>query len=205
MWNELVFATGNAHKVEELDAIFRQALGIRVIGLNGLSDLPEIVEDQDTFEGNAIKKAETIARLHNRPVAADDSGLAVEALEGAPGVYSARYAGENATDRENNRKLLREMEKVGAKERECAFVCALALAIPGEPTQTVRGEVTGEITLEPRGNYGFGYDPMVYLPELDRTVAELLPEEKNQISHRATAAKKLIPLLLKAYSFPTSI
>ncbi|SFS98905.1 XTP/dITP diphosphohydrolase [Marininema halotolerans] len=201
MWNELVFATQNAHKVEELDAIFKESLGMRVIGLHNLPDIPEIIEDQDTFEGNAIKKAETIAGVLNRPVAADDSGLAVAALNGAPGVYSARYAGENATDRDNNHKLLEAVKSIAEEKRQCAFVCALALAVPGEPTQTVRGEVSGRITLNPRGEHGFGYDPLVYLPEQDRTVAQLLPEEKNQISHRAVAAKKLIPLLKKAYLF----
>ncbi|PTX59352.1 XTP/dITP diphosphohydrolase [Melghirimyces profundicolus] len=200
-WTELIFATRNRHKVKELDAMFREALGIRVKGLEGMENLPHIVEDRETFEGNAVKKAETIAGVLGRPVAADDSGLAVDALQGAPGVYSARYAGPDATDAENNRKLLMELEGLPEAERKAAFVCALALAVPGDETRVVRGECPGRIALRPRGENGFGYDPLFFLPERGCTMAELPPEVKNQISHRARATERLIRLLKETFDF----
>ncbi|MFC4078431.1 XTP/dITP diphosphatase [Salinithrix halophila] len=203
-WTELVFATRNHHKVEELNALLHGSLGVSVVGLNGIEGLPEIVEDRDSFEGNAIKKAETIAKVLDRPVAADDSGLAVNALGGAPGVYSARYAGENATDASNNEKLLNALKGIPEEERGASFVCVLALAVPGEETQVVRGEVPGRIVDAPQGTNGFGYDPLFCLPELGCTVAELTSEEKNRISHRARAAETLINLLLTHYDFSIS-
>lgn len=200
-WNELVIATGNAHKVTELNAMIQPRLGIRVVGLSAFADLPEIVEDQDTFAGNAIKKAETIANYLQRPVVADDSGLEVAALGGAPGVRSARYAGEGATDAQNNAKLLSELAGVPADERQAAFVCVLAVAIPGEATHTVRGECLGFIAQAPKGDYGFGYDPLFRLSDRAKTIAELAPEEKNRISHRAQAVEKLIAYLSQRYRF----
>ncbi|PTM58222.1 XTP/dITP diphosphatase [Desmospora activa] len=200
-WNELVFATGNEHKVTELNAMIEPILGIRVVGLSAFTGLPEIVEDRDTFAGNAAKKAETIANHLQRPVAADDSGLTVAALNGAPGVHSARYAGERATDAENNAKLLAALADVPAGERQASFVCVLALAVPGKPTDTVRGECTGLIGQVPKGDNGFGYDPLFQLPDYAKTMAELVPEEKNRISHRAKAVKQLIAYLNERYRF----
>ncbi|MDR6226467.1 XTP/dITP diphosphatase [Desmospora profundinema] len=200
-WSELVIATGNRHKVEELNAMVYSSLGIRVVGLSAFSGLPAIVEDRDTFEGNAVKKAETIAHHLQRPVAADDSGLAVKALQGAPGVRSARYAGEHATDAENNAKLLSELEGIPPQERGAAFVCALALAVPGEPTRIVRGECPGYIAEESKGEHGFGYDPLFWLPDRNQTMAQLARSEKNRISHRARAVEKLIISLKDRYQF----
>jgi XTP/dITP diphosphohydrolase len=200
-WNELIFATGNPHKVDELNAMVQPALGLRVVGLSAFSGLPAIAEDQPTFAGNAIKKAETIAHHLGRPVAADDSGLVVDALQGAPGVHSARYAGADATDEENNRKLLSELNGVPPNERGATFVCVLALAVPGETTWVVRGECRGRIAEEPRGAYGFGYDPLFWLPDRRRAMAELPPEEKNQISHRAQAVRKWITTMRERYRF----
>ncbi|MDA8352536.1 MAG: XTP/dITP diphosphatase [Firmicutes bacterium] len=203
-WTELVFATRNRHKVEELDAMFSDALGIRVVGLDGFGDLPEIVEDRDTFEGNAAKKAENIAAILQRPVAADDSGLEVEVLKGAPGVYSARYSGPGATDARNNEKLLKELTGVPEEKRDAAFVCVLALAFPGEETRIVRGECHGRIAMQPRGEHGFGYDPLFLLPKRGCTMAELPAEVKNRISHRSAATKKMIQLLKEQFQFATS-
>jgi XTP/dITP diphosphohydrolase len=200
-WTEMVFATRNSHKVRELDAMFSAHLGIRVKGLADFEGVPEVVEDRDSFEGNAVKKAETIAQVLNRPVAADDSGLTVEALGGAPGIYSARYAGPDATDEENNRKLLAALQDVPDGDRRAAFVCVLALAVPGEETVTVRGETPGMIAKELKGEYGFGYDPLFLLPDRGCTMAEVPPEVKNRISHRAKAAEKLIQLLREKYRF----
>lgn len=192
---EWVFATRNAHKVKELDAIFHSVLGIHVVGLDHFDGLPEIVEDRDTFEGNASKKAETIAAILGLPVAADDSGLCVDFLKGAPGVYSARYAGPGATDQKNNEKLLQALKGVPEEQRGADFVCVLALAIPGQDTRIVRGECRGRIAEEPRGKYGFGYDPLFFLPEQGCTMGELPPEMKNRISHRSQATKRLLHLV----------
>ncbi|QKG84059.1 XTP/dITP diphosphatase [Kroppenstedtia pulmonis] len=200
-WSEIVIASGNRHKVEELEALLSQRLGIRVVGLQEWEGLPSVEEDRDTFEGNAIKKAEEIAKVLNRPTVADDSGLAVDALKGAPGVYSARYAGLNATDEENNHKLLLSMKDVPEPQRTASFVCAMALAVPEGKSQVVRGECPGRITTSPAGKNGFGYDPLFFIPEQGCTMAELTPSEKNQISHRARAAEKFVTLLEKLYHF----
>lgn len=198
---ELVFATGNAHKVEELDGMFRSTLGIRVLGLDGFTGLPEILEDRDTFEGNAAKKAETIAEALGRPVAADDSGLSVDFLNGDPGVHSARYSGPGATDEKNNDKLLQALTGVPVEKRGASFVCVLAFAVPGKETRFLRGVCPGRIADQPRGDHGFGYDPLFFLPERGCTMAELPPKEKNRISHRARATEQLIRLLEETYLF----
>ena len=130
--------------------------------MDRFSDVPEVVEDGDTFEANAVKKAETISRALNRPVVADDSGLVVPSLGGAPGVRSARYAGPEADDRANNEKLLKALEGKAGEEREAYFVCVLALKIPGEEPRLVRGECRGRIAHEPKGDQGFGYDPLFF-------------------------------------------
>lgn len=198
---DLVFATGNAHKVEEMDAMFRSALGIRVVGLDGFAGLPKVVEDCDTFEGNAAKKAKTIARVLGRPVIADDSGLCVDFLKRAPGVHSARYSGPGATDEKNNEKLLQALKGVPVEKRGASFVCVLAFADPGKEVRLLRGECPGQITDQPQGDHGFGYDPLFFLPERGCTMAQLSPEEKNRISHRAQATEQLIRWLKETYSF----
>ena len=183
----LLIATNNAGKVLELKAIlggfYDELVSLKDIGL----DL-HTVEDGDTFQANAVKKACEAAEAAGCDALADDSGLCVEALGGAPGVYSARYAGEDATDEENNVKLLAAME--GITDRRAKFVSVVALVSGGTVT-TAYGEVNGEITLAPAGSNGFGYDPLFYVPELGQTFAEIPAELKYSMSHRARAFEAL--------------
>ncbi|GIP31314.1 XTP/dITP diphosphatase [Paenibacillus sp. J2TS4] len=202
----LVIATGNPGKVKEFAHWFHP-LGWTVRSLADYDRMPEIVEDGETFADNAWIKASTIADLLKVPVLADDSGLCVDALDGAPGVYSARYAGENASDQDNNRKLLSELKTRGAQMAveghpqglsRASFVCALVLYDPVTgKTHRAEGRVPGYILKEARGDGGFGYDPLFYLPEQGRSMAELTTEEKNQISHRALALRSLFEQLDK--------
>ena len=189
--NELVVATRNAGKLREIRRLCADC-GVTVFGLDAFPELPEVEEDADTFAGNAIKKAETVAQRIGRPCLADDSGLVVEALDGHPGVHSARYAGLHASDEENNHKLLREMQTVPAENRQAAFCCVMALCLPGEPPRVYEGRVEGRILRESRGTVGFGYDPLFLVSGYDQTMAELPLELKNQISHRGQALRKLL-------------
>jgi XTP/dITP diphosphohydrolase len=180
----IVLATRNEGKVKE----FRQVLGAFDIDLRSLNDfgpIPEAVEDGDTFEENAYKKALFTARVLGLPAIADDSGLVVAALGGAPGVYSARYAGAKASDRDNIEKLLQAM--AGQSDRRAAFHCVISLAVPTGPALTYEGKCEGTITAAPVGRDGFGYDPVFFSPELGKTFAESTIEEKNKISHRGRA------------------
>jgi XTP/dITP diphosphohydrolase len=181
---KLVVATRNAHKLDEIRAILGSD-GVVVVGVDEIGDYPEVVEDGATFEQNSIKKAVTIALACGEWVLGDDSGLEVTALDGAPGIYSARYAGEGATDATNNRKLLSALE-VHA-DRTARFCCALALSDPDGHAQTVRGLCPGRMIESPRGDQGFGYDPLFVPDGYDVTVAELESAAKNRISHRARA------------------
>lgn len=184
----IVLATRNEGKVKEL----RKVLGDFAIDLRSLNDfgpIPEAVEDGDTFDENAYKKALFTARVLGLPAIADDSGLIVEALDGAPGVYSARYAGDNATDAENTKKLLTEM--AGQTNRKAAFHCVISIAVPSGPALTYEGKCEGTITTEPSGSDGFGYDPVFFSPELGKTFAESSIEEKNRISHRGRALQEI--------------
>ena len=185
----MLLATRNAHKTRELAPLLGRDFSVRDLTLE--RDLPEVAESGKTFEANATLKAVTVSKiLRNESVIADDSGLAVDALGGAPGVFSARYAGRKASDRSNIEKLLRELE--GIKQRSARFCCVIALAQNGELMTTVAGEVTGTITNFPRGENGFGYDP-IFLPNgFNETFGELPPEIKNEISHRAKAAAALV-------------
>jgi XTP/dITP diphosphohydrolase len=191
---EIILATRNPGKIREFSAAFAP-LGWQLHGLP--VDAPPVDEDGQTFEENACKKAETIMRRYGVPALADDSGLEVDALGGRPGVFSARYAGEGANDEKNNQKLLQEMAGVPDGQRQARFVCVLALAFPGRPTVWFRGECEGEILREIRGTGGFGYDPLFYLPSWGQTMAELDVEQKNRISHRAEALRKLADFLAK--------
>jgi XTP/dITP diphosphohydrolase len=191
---EAVIATRNAGKLREIQEILAP-LGLKILSLGDFPEIPEILEDGLTFEENAVKKAAAVARLTRRVAIADDSGLAVEALRGRPGVFSSRYAGEKATDQDLYRKLLKEMAGVPEGQREAAFICAVALASPTGKVEVVKGECPGEIALAPKGRHGFGYDPVFFLRELGKTMAELEPEVKNRISHRARALEKLKQLL----------
>lgn len=182
-------ATHNAKKLRELSRIL-EPLGIEAITDRELGQpLTEVEETGTTFEENAYLKAASACRETGLPAIADDSGLAVDALDGAPGVYSARYAGENATDAERIAKLLRELEGVPAEKRTAQFVSVVCCVFPDGRTLSVRGECPGRIGFAPRGEGGFGYDPIFEVG--DRTYAELSAEEKDAISHRGNALRKL--------------
>jgi XTP/dITP diphosphohydrolase len=191
---ELVVATRNPGKLREISHLLAGA-GIAVLGLDGFPGLPEVVEDGATFAENAAKKAETIAALTGRACLADDSGLTVDALDGAPGVHSARYAGTQGDDAANNRRLLRELAGVPLDRRQAAFCCVMALCRPGEPTALFTGRVTGRILAAPRGHGGFGYDPLFLVDGCARTMAELPLDEKNRISHRGQALRQVVAAL----------
>ena len=193
---EVVIATRNSGKLREIQAILAP-LGLKILSLRDFPRIPEIIEDGQTFEENAVKKAVAVARHTRRIAIADDSGLAVDALHGRPGVFSSRYAGEKATDAARYQKLLKEMVEIPPEKRGAAFMCAMAVAAPDGKAETVVGQCRGEIALAPKGSHGFGYDPVFYLPEWGKTMAELEPEVKNRISHRALALEKLKQLLPK--------
>ncbi|WP_101844515.1 XTP/dITP diphosphatase [Halobacillus sp. Marseille-P3879] len=188
---ELVVATKNQGKVEEFRAMF-SAYGIEV---KSLLDFPEpvkdIVEDGKTFEDNAKIKAEAISTEYNIPVVADDSGLEIDALEGRPGIYSARYAGEEKNDQKNLEKVLSELEGIPASERTARFVCAVAVTRPGHETFVKIGTCEGSIAVAPSGSEGFGYDPIFIPAGSARTMAEHSSKEKNLISHRRNAIVKI--------------
>jgi XTP/dITP diphosphohydrolase len=189
----LVVATGNAGKLVEI----RKMLGdeIQLKSLSDFPDIPEIIEDGMTFEANAIKKAVTAARATGIVSLGDDSGLEVDALDGAPGVYSARFAGEGSTDAENNAKLLGLLTDVPHEKRTARFRCVLAIARPDGTVQTAEGQCGGFILSAPRGEEGFGYDPLFLVPELDATFAQLPVSRKNKISHRGNALRAATSLL----------
>ncbi len=194
MISHLVLATRNQDKIIEI----REALADLPIKIWSVADFPvapEVIEDGATLEANAIKKALAIHRHTNLPAVADDTGLMVDALDGAPGVYSSRFAGPNATYSDNVKKLLRLMEGIPGSQRTAEFHSVMALAVDGK-TYCVDGRCRGEITLAPRGSSGFGYDPVFLVPELNRTFAELRLAEKNQISHRGRALTAFKALLL---------
>jgi XTP/dITP diphosphohydrolase len=197
---DLIFATSNPHKLVEARAILAP-LGVRVRSLDDLTQaLPEPEEDGETFEDNARLKARYYARHLKMTCLAEDSGLEVDVLGGAPGVYSARYAGVEGTreerDRANNDKLLRELAQVPPERRQARFVCTLAIADPGGAIRAeARGTYAGVIATEARGVQGFGYDPLLYLPDRGCTSAELSPEEKHARSHRGQALRQLVRLL----------
>jgi XTP/dITP diphosphohydrolase len=197
----LLVATSNRGKLRDFAAV-AAAHGIEIDAIPNFSSLPSVSEDAPTFEGNARKKAEFYSRYANGDgVLADDSGLEVDALHGAPGIFSARYAAgpehPNATDQENNAKLLRELQAVSEADRTARFVCAIALARDGQTLTTVRGEAGGVILHEPRGSGGFGYDPLFYFPSLHKTFAELSAEEKARVSHRGQAFRKTLEWIVE--------
>jgi XTP/dITP diphosphohydrolase len=191
---ELVVATRNAGKLKEIRRLL-EAQGVTVLGLDRFPEVPEVVEDGDTFAANATKKAEEVARATGLPCLADDSGLTVVALDGRPGVHSARFSGEEATDSSNNRKLLVEMASVPENERQAAFCCVMALCLPGQPTRLFEGRVEGHILKQLQGDGGFGYDPLFWLSEFNCTMAELPIDVKNRISHRGQALRQIVEFL----------
>jgi XTP/dITP diphosphohydrolase len=194
--NELVLATRNPHKSAELVALLRD-LGIRIRTLAEFPDAPEVAEDGQTCEANAVKKAQAIMQHTGRTAVADDTGLEVDALGGRPGVHAARYAGPNATYEDNWRKLLRELEGVPPERRRARFITVAAIARPSAKVEVVDGVLEGLIAEEPAGTQGFGYDPVFFVPEAGKTLAELTADEKNRISHRARALAKVRNMLGK--------
>ena len=184
----LVLATRNQGKISEFKELL-SSFSVDIKSLQDFGPIPPVAEDGDTFEENAYKKAHATARFLGFPVLADDSGLEVLALGGLPGVRSARYAGEEATDKENNLKLLEAMK--GVVDRRASFKCVISIAVPKGPALTYEEVCAGEITHEMKGDHGFGYDPIFYYPPLKKTFAQMSVEEKNRVSHRGKAAAQL--------------
>ena len=191
---ELAVATRNPGKLKEIRHLL-ETRGIRVLGLENFPDAPEVDEDGDTFAINAVKKARSFALVTGLPCLADDSGLVVAALQGRPGVHSARFAGVDANDHTNNRKLLDEMVLVPETQRQAAFCCVMALCLPDEPPRLFEGRVEGMILGREQGDGGFGYDPLFWLPGFDCTMAELPLDIKNRISHRGQALRQVVEYL----------
>lgn len=188
---KIVLATRNKKKLREIQRIFSET-GIEFLTLDLFPDCPEVVEDGKTFRANAVKKAVQTAKHTNYPAIADDSGLQVHALGGDPGVFSARYAGEKASDQENVYKLLSSMKKLKTQEdRAARFVCCIAFAFPDGNCKTVYGYAKGSIGKKQKGSNGFGYDPVFYPEGFEKTFAELTGPEKDTLSHRGQALKKL--------------
>lgn len=190
---QVVIATKNKGKAKDFEALFTP-LGYEVVTMFDVAPDMEIEETGTTFEENAVLKAETLSKALRTIVIADDSGLAVDALDGAPGVYSARYAGDH-DDEANIVKVLENLKGLPEEKRTARFMCALAIAGPDLETTTVFGSCEGVILEGKRGTNGFGYDPIFFVPALDRAMAELTPEEKGAISHRGNAIRKLADLL----------
>ena len=189
--NRIIIASQNKHKLEEFEAITKK-FGLAIVSRNdaGIPDV-EVVEDGETFEENSYKKAYEIMKLSGEMTIADDSGLMVDALDGAPGVYSARFSGEGATDRSNNEKLLALLADTPHEKRTAKFVSVITMIYPGGDKIVARGECPGHIITEERGCGGFGYDPLFVPDGYDMTFAELGAAEKNKISHRARALEEL--------------
>lgn len=185
---KILFATKNEHKVREVKNIF-DIPDIEIISLKDLNDDTEVIEDEKTFVGNAVKKAKVIFEKYNMPVIADDSGIMVEQLNNAPGIYSARYAGENSTDHDNNHKLISVLNNY-PQPHDAKYFCS-AVYYDGNKLLCTEGEVNGTIIYESRGAHGFGYDPYFIPDGYENTMAELDPSEKDKISHRGKAFKKL--------------
>ncbi len=183
----LVVATRNKGKTAEIRDLLKD-FPIMIKNLDDFGPIPEAPEDGSTFDDNAYQKSSLTARVLGLPALADDSGLCVDALGGAPGIYSARYAGKNATDAENCAKLLDAMK--GAQDRDAAFECVLSLAVPTEAALTYEARCEGLILEKPVGENGFGYDPIFYYPPLDKTFAQLTMEEKSRVSHRGKALRQ---------------
>ena len=196
---KIVVATKNAHKVKELSEMLALD-GLSLVTLSDMGFTGEIEENGSTFAENALIKARTAARLYGLPALADDSGLCVDALDGEPGIYSARYAstdGENASDAANVEKLLEKLKSIPSGERTARFVCAIALVTPDGSEKVVTGACEGVITSEVRGKGGFGYDPVFYYVPYCKTFGEATEEEKNKVSHRANAVRLIREELIK--------
>lgn len=194
-------ATRNQGKIREIREALK-GLGLRVYTLSDFPDVPEIEEDGKSFTENALKKARFYSKIFGKLTLADDSGLEVDSLKGMPGIYSARYSGKRASSRENNLKLLNAMEGVPLSKRGAKFKCIMAMVSPSGEETVTEGVCKGIIGLKEKGRRGFGYDPLFILPKYGRTMAELSLNEKNRISHRGKASRKLKKIIAK---FQTSI
>jgi XTP/dITP diphosphohydrolase len=193
---EIIVATKNRGKVREIRKALK-GLGLKIYSLNDFSDVPEIEEDGESFTENALKKARFYSEYFGKLTIADDSGLEVDALKGLPGIYSARYSGERASDRENNQKLLREMEAIRISKRGARFKCVMAMVFHDGREAGAEGSCRGRIGFREMGKKGFGYDPLFLLPQYGKTMAQLTLEEKNRVSHRGKALKKLKKIIVK--------
>lgn len=198
MMDTLVIASKNIGKIEEIRDMLSD-LPLKIHSLNNFPNAPDIEESGRTFLENALIKARTITEFTGMPVLADDSGLEVDYLAGGPGIFSSRYAGADATDGENNKKLLMALQNVPAEQRGASFRCVLVLYRPHGEYQAFEGSWRGRIGDEYRGGHGFGYDPLFYLPEIGKTVAEITPAEKNKLSHRSQAVNELKKYLQSNY------
>ncbi|WP_144559326.1 XTP/dITP diphosphatase [Shouchella miscanthi] len=191
---ELLIATSNKGKVEDFKKLFQGMYEVK--SLLDYPHIPDIIEDGQTFQDNAQKKAEILSTALNETVVADDSGLVIDALNGRPGVFSARYAGEEKNDQANIEKVLEDLRGVAEQDRTARFVCTIALASPNKETIFFEGQCEGFISHEQVGEHGFGYDPIFYVGQTAKTMAQLTLEEKNEISHRARAIEQLKDYLL---------
>ena len=191
---DLVLATHNRDKVREIQAYLGE-LGCRILTLEAFDSIPEVIEDGSSYAENALKKAVSASKAIGKMALADDTGLEVDALQGQPGLFSARFAGEGVAYAANRRKLLSLMENVPLSERTARFRCVMVLVLPDGKTRTVEGLLEGQIPLEEFGEGGFGYDPVFYIPQLGKTLAQLSFEEKNQVSHRAGALAQVREIL----------
>jgi len=185
----IVLATTNKGKTREIRELLADA-PVEIKNLSDFGPIPEVIEDGETFDENAYKKASFTAKVLGYPAIADDSGLCVDALDGAPGVYSARYAGDNASDADNVKKMLTALED--KKNRDAAFKCVISIAVPAGAALTYEGECKGVLTREPKGENGFGYDPLFFYPDFDKTFAQLTSKEKGRVSHRGMALKQVV-------------
>lgn len=193
---QVIIATQNLGKAKDFEALFRP-YGYDVLTLRDIDKEIDVEETGTTFEENAILKAETVAKLLNKAVIADDSGLEIDALNGEPGVYSARYAGGEKSDEANIDKVLEKMAGIPEEQRHARFRCVLAIAVPGKETKTFSGTCEGYIIEARRGENGFGYDPIFWVPAEGRTLAEMQPQEKAGISHRGNAMREMQQSLSK--------
>jgi len=190
MKRKLILATRNKGKLKEIRVLLSD-IDIDIISLNEVENAPHVVEDGKTFMENAFKKAKVIAEATGIMALADDSGLEVDALDGAPGVHSARYSGKNASDASNNEKLLADLEGISPGKRNAHFSCVVVVYHPSGRWISTETECEGEIAMNPVGDRGFGYDPVFYIPSINRTMAQLSPKEKNSLSHRGKALAEL--------------
>ncbi len=194
----LIVATKNTHKMDEIKNIL-SFKGVELLSLNDFKNLPDIKETGKTFYENALIKAKTINKYTGIPTIADDSGLEVYYLNNSPGIYSARYAGKNSKDSDRIQKLLKELDGVPQNKRDARFVCSMVL-VDKQKVFNVTGFCEGTITDKPKGNNGFGYDPVFYLKDIGKTMAQLSMKQKNSISHRANALKKMKEILKEEYN-----